>query len=128
MAEQDNFLTEAVELPPELKARLETLASSIRYDKITVSFSIGGRDIEGRKRDAFYSAGISKAGDLGYTETEASIVHSLVSKHVLSCTFLDAVRRGIMTPSEASSELKILSQSYDDRIARLLLKDANRGQ
>jgi hypothetical protein len=127
MTEQDGLLAETVDLPPELKTRLETIASSIRYDKITVSFSIGGRDMEGRKRDAFYSASTSKVSEPGYTETEACIVHSLVSKHVLSCTFLDAVRRGIMTPSEATNELKILSQSYDDRIARLLLKDASRG-
>lgn len=123
----DVFSTELADLPPELKSRLESLASTVRFDKIVVSFSIGGRDVEGRKKDTFYSAGVSKADGAGYTEIEAAIVHSMVSKHVLTCTYLDAARRGIISSSEAAGELRVLCQSYDDRIAKLLIKEASRG-
>ena len=119
------------------RERLQTLASSLSYDKLTVSFSIEDRDANGRKKSCFYCVTASRGHDVdpmaqpdgvintsvGYTESDARLAHCLLSKHVIAATYSDAVRRGLMPLKAAKEEMQAILKAYDDRIAALLEKD-----
>lgn len=99
-------------------------------DKVIVSFSIEGRNLNG-KRTAFYSASSLRAhGADGepqvYTESEAKVVACLLSKHVVGITYGDAVRRRILIPAVARDELIAILRAYDDRLVALLGNDGPR--
>jgi hypothetical protein len=121
-------------LPPELKARLRGLSDTMQIDKITVSFSIEERGLNGRKESAFYSVTASRGtgaevnqlsemkehSPAGYTPAEAKVARLLLGKHVVASVYDDAVRRGMMKASTAKEEvLRILGQ-YDYGIAKLM--------
>ena len=107
-------------MSPEAKARLEKLESEIRYDKLTISFSIEDRDPSGRKKSAFYAATTSRSGSEGWEAKDTQIIRSLVSKHVVRSTYIDAVRRGILGGKQAAEEVKSILDSYDADIAKIL--------
>ena len=122
-------------LTVEQRERLQTLASSLSYDKLTVSFSIEDRDANGRKKSCFYCVTASRGQDpaaqpedrtsvgVGYTESDARLAHCLLSKHVISATYSDAVRRGLMPLNAAKDEMHAILKAYDDRLATLLQKE-----
>jgi len=110
------------DLEPQLKARLDKLVSEIRFEKMTVSFSLGGRDGSSRKRDLLYSVTTVAPQETGYTEIEARLVHDIVSKHVVSMAYVDAVHRGVIDSDEAASELREILTNYDNRISKTLEK------
>ena len=127
-------------LTPTQRERLQALASSVSFDKITVSFSIEDRDVNGRKKSAFYSVTGSRGhgaemsqladspgGSAGYTEADARLVHCILSKHVVSATYSDAVRRGIIHADSARAELKTILRAYDSRMLLLLNKESPNG-
>ena len=106
------------------KTRLQKLESEIRYDKLTVSFSIEDRDASGRKKSAFYSVsssrGTSEGQAPGWDSKEAQVIRCLVSKHVVRSTYLDAARRGIIGGKAAAEEAKSILDGYDADIAKFL--------
>lgn len=127
-------------LTPEQRQRLRNIASSVSFDKITVSFSIEDRDANNRKKSAFYSvtasrghgAEINQMGSdpgvaVGFTEDDAKVVHLLLSKHAVAATYVDAVRRGIVAASTAREEMQAILRGYDERLAALLTKKDGNG-
>ena len=125
-------------LTAEQRSHLTDLASSMRYDKITASFSIEGRDMSGNKKSAFYCVTASRGhggevsalgddpgGSVGYSEQDACIAHCLLSKHVVAETYLDAVRRGVMSGATAREELAPMIRGYDERIVKLVQDKGN---
>jgi len=112
-------------LSPEQKAKLQALTAEISYDKLTVSFSVEGRDFNGNKRSAFFSLGCSrKPGEdsqaPGFSQDEMRLVRCVVSKQVVSTVYDDAVKRGIMPRGQASEELRPIVEAYDNHILKLL--------
>ena len=120
------------QLSPDLKTRLRNLSSEIRLDKITVSYSVDDRDSRGRRKSAFYSVTASRGHGAEvqefhqdgpgtqFTFEEARVVRCLVSKHVVSSVYNDAVQRGIMSSNEARDEAKAILVGYDNQIVRAL--------
>lgn len=123
-------------LPPELRARLDSLQSTISFDKLTVSFSIEERSAGG-KRSAFYSVTASRGHgaevdqlhettpSAGYTPEDARIVRCLLSKHVVGATYDDAAKRGILPKRQAAEEAKGILHAYDEAIVRLITPNGN---
>jgi hypothetical protein len=112
-------------LTPEQKARLQGLSSEISFDRLTVSFSLEGRDGNGFKRSSFFSLGCSRKTDEsakaeGFSQEEIRVVRCVVSKQVVSTVYDDAVKRGLMSRSQAGEELRPILESYDNHIVRLL--------
>lgn len=120
------------DLTPEQQALLANLRTEVRYDKITVSFSLEDRDGRGVKKSAFTSVTASRghgaevpqmaegSPGTGYSEMEAKVVHSLVAKHVVAETYGDAVRRRIMSSETANEELGAILRAYDNRIVKVI--------
>jgi len=121
------------QLTDEQKTRLRNLSSEIRLDKITVSYSVDDRDARGRRKSAFYSVTASRghgaevqefhqdSPGASFTVEEAKVVRCLVSKHVVSSVYNDAVQRGIMSSNEARDEAKAILAGYDAQIVRALV-------
>ena len=113
-------------LTPEQRARLQNLSADISFDRITVSFSLDEKDMNGRKRSAFYSLGCSrKATDetdspVGFNQEEIRLVRCVISKQVVATVYDDAVKRGMLNGSSAKDELRPILEAYDNQIARLL--------
>lgn len=116
------------ELTQVQRDRLQQLQSEIVYDRITVSFSIDGKDSRGHKRSAFYSVNVSRrgseaqSGQIGFAPDEERLVHATVSKRVVGTVYGDAVFRGILPPQEAREESKAILAAYDRYIAGLIKK------
>jgi hypothetical protein len=108
------------QLTPEQKARLESLETEIRFDKITVAYSIEDRDAEGRKKWSMYSPSVCREGGGGWTAREAQIVSVILSKHVIQTTYRDVAKRKIMRPAEAAEEAAAIIRGYDMNLANLL--------
>src|SRR5574343_608114 len=121
------------DLSPERREHLRSIVQSLRYEKLTVSYSIEGRDLSGNKKSAFYCVTASRghggetshlgteSGDsVAYDEFDAMIAHSLISKHVVAETYSDAVCRGIMTAASAKAEMLPILRGHDERIIKLL--------
>jgi hypothetical protein len=120
------------QLTEEQKTRLRQLSSEVRLDKITVSFSVDDRDARGRRKSAFYSVTASRghgaevqefhsdAPGAPFTVEDAKLVRCLVSKHVVSSVYSDAVQRGIMSANEAREEARAILAGYDNQIVRAL--------
>jgi len=123
-------------LPPEQRARLDTLQSSISFEKLTVSFSIEERSAGG-KRSAFYSVTAGRghgaevdqlqesAPSAGFAPEDVRIVRCLLSKHVVGATYDDAAKRGILSKKQATEEAKAILHAYDESIVRLLSSNGN---
>jgi hypothetical protein len=125
-------------LTPEQRDHLREVSKTLRYEKLTASFSIEGRDLNGNKKSAFYCVTASRghggevsllgtpAESVSYDELDARLAHCLLSKHVVSETYLDAVRRGIMSSATAREEMTPILRGYDERAVKLLQgKDSN---
>jgi hypothetical protein len=125
-------------LTPEQQARLDSLTSEIRLDKITVSFSIEDRAFGGKK-SAFVSQTASRgrgaemehmnddSPPANWTVEEAAIVHCVLSKQVVAATYRDAVHRRIISAETAREELPPIVHRYDDNIVRLMNKANSNG-
>ena len=109
-------------LTPENRKLLQKLEESISHEKVTVGFSIEGRDVKGRKRWASYTTTVSCRDEGGWSFSELQIVNCLVTKRVVSATCGAAFRRGLMTKGEALEEARALLRSYDANIVGLLGK------
>lgn len=123
------------DLSPEQKERHKRILSELSFDKLTVSFSIEDRDAQGRKKSAFYSvtasrgtgAEIATMGEdktpAGFRLEDVDIARALLCKHVVKATFEDALRRRIMSVSDAQEECRSILGSYDKYIASQLSKN-----
>jgi len=117
------------DLTEQQKKRLQRLRAEIQIDKITVSFSIEDRDLQGRKMSAFYASTASRGhvsteaqSDQGWSLEDTRIVSCVVSKEVVIATYRDAVRRHIMSSETAKRELAAILPGYDENIRKLLEK------
>lgn len=99
---------------------LDRLKSEISYDKLTVTFSMEGRDHNGIKKFSLFTTSVSKNTDGGWTPTEMPIIKTLVSKQVVTLTYRDALQRGVINGATFKEELSALRQKMDDDIARQL--------
>lgn len=108
------------QLTLEQRARLESLETDIRFDKITVAYSIEDRDADGRKKWTMYSPSVCREGGGGWTIREAQIVSLVLSKHVVQTTYRDVAKRKIMRPAEAAEEAAAIIRGYDTNLANLL--------
>ena len=102
------------------------------FDKLTVSFSIDDRGLNGRKKSAFYSVTASRGTGAevdqlheegraaGFAPEDVKIVRNLLCKHVVAAVFDDAVKRGLIDPKEAALEARTILASYDESIAKML--------
>jgi hypothetical protein len=120
-AEGDDFTG----LTAEQRARLDKIRSEICNEKLMVSFSIEGRDLNGVRKSAFYSLTASRQHDqgaesAGWDVSEAKVVHALLSQQVVAAVYGDAARRGILLPHSAEEEVRRVLGAYDKQIARLL--------
>ena len=120
------------DLTTEQKERLKRISSEVSFDKLTVSFSIEDRDASGRKKSAFYSvtasrgtgAEINTMGEdktpAGFSAEDVGVARALLCKHVVKATFDDAIRRRIVSVSDATDECRSIIGSYDKRLIHLL--------
>lgn len=120
------------DLTQEQRDRMKRIASEVSFDKLTVSFSIEDRDAGGRKKSAFYSvtasrgtgAEIATMGEdktpAGFSSEDVGIARALLCKHVVKATFDDAIRRRIVSASDAQDECRSIIGSYDKLIVNLL--------
>lgn len=107
----------------EQKERLRKLEAEMRFEKITVSFTIEDRDGAGRRKQTFYSASVTRNGDgppSGWTQQEAQIASCVLSRHVVLTTYRDALRRKILPREVVATELPGILAAYDDNIVNLM--------
>ena len=109
-----------LELTEEQKERLRRLETEISFDKLTASFSIEDRDAANRRKQVFYSASVSRKGPEGWTPQEVQVASCLLSKHVVTTTYRDALRRRVLTRDVVVAELAGILSAYDQNIARLM--------
>lgn len=120
-------------LTAKQKDRLTAVSGAILIDKITVSHSIEERSRDGRKTSAFYSVTASRGtgaevnqlsndhhAPAGFSPDDAKLARLLLGKHVVTATYDDAVKRGMMASSTAQEELRAVLTRYDNGIAKLL--------
>lgn len=110
-------------LTDEQKERLRRLETEIRFEKLTSSFMIEDRDGYGRRKQAFYSASVSRnTGDspVGWTQQEAQVASCLLSKHVVLTTYRDALRRKVLPRDVVNNELPGILAAYDQNLVNLL--------
>lgn len=112
------------DLPPECKAKLRNLVDNIEVDKVTVSFSIEGRDVNDRKKSAFNALSAHRKDVLegqGFTLQDAELVRCLLSKQVIKATYCDALDRRLLPNSPGvREELTAVLTAYDRRIVQIL--------
>jgi len=120
------------DIPQDQRDRLKRIQSEISFDKLTVSFSIEDRDASGRKKSAFYSvtasrgtgAEITTMGEdrtpAGFNAEDVGLARAMLCKHVVKATFDDAIRRRIVSASDAQDECRNILGSYDKLIVNLL--------
>lgn len=120
-------------LSEKQQARLKSVSGLLLIDKITVSHSIEERSRDGRKMSAFYSVTASRGTGAevnqlsndhhepsGFSPDDAKLARLLLGKHVVTATYDDAVKRGMMAASSAQEELRAVLTRYDNGIAKLL--------
>lgn len=113
--------------PVSDKSRFSNLLSTIRVDKVTVSFSIEDRDFNGRKKGAFVcltasrgAGGTESESPAGYTLEEARVVRLALSREVVKGTYDDAFRRGVIPKSQDTvSEVKSIVDGYDNILSKI---------
>lgn len=114
------------DLTEDQKNRLRALREEILIDKITVSFSIDGRDYEGRRKSAFYSVTSSRSsaegsGPSGWTLAEIRSVRALLSAHVVAATYDDAFRRQVLpVTTELKAERAGILEAYEKLLTSTL--------
>lgn len=109
---------------PDPGELLERLREEMVVDKVSVTYSVEGRDPEGLKKFSLTSMSVSKDGGGGWTEQEAAIVKALLTKQVVSETYRDAFIRGAISKSTLQSEVKRLNETTDKRVQKLVGNDA----
>jgi hypothetical protein len=111
------------------KQRLGNLTTEIVFDKITVSYLIEARGESFAKKAAFYSATISRkpdelcpapTTDSRWSIDDLQIVRSVLCKHVIAACYSDAVKRRMMTSTQAREEVTPILAAYDMQIAKNL--------
>jgi hypothetical protein len=119
-------------LTVQQRARLTKLSSEISFCRLTVSFSIEDRDVNNRKKSAFYSVTASRgtgaeinqmhegAQSVGFAHEDVKIVRHLLCKHVVAAVYDDASKRGLMSQREAVVEAQAILGAHDEAIAKLL--------
>lgn len=120
--------------PPSVsgKSRFSNLLSTIRVDKVTVSFSIEDRDFSGRKKGAFVCltasrgaggtelSGTESESPTGYTLEEARVVRLALSREVVKGTYDDAFRRGVIPKNQDTvAEVKSIVDGYDGILSKI---------
>jgi hypothetical protein len=111
-------------LGPDAAQRLQGLTSEISYEKVTVSFSLDGRDANGLKRNAFYSLTVGRreyeGAAKGFTADELRVLRCILSKQVVSTVYDDAVKRLLLPGNVAKDELTVILERYDNQLVKLL--------
>ena len=115
-------------LTEEQRERLRRLESELRYEKLTVSFSIEDRDGAGRRKQTFYSASVTRNGDallphglsVGWSPSEAQIASCLLSRQVVLMTYRDALRRKVLPREIVNAELPGILAAYDQNLVNLM--------
>lgn len=122
MSDEKKSLLE--QLGPEAALRLQNLTSEISYEKVTVSFSLDGRDADGLKRNAFYSLTVGRreyeGAPKGFTADELRVLRCILSKQVVATVYDDAVKRLLLPGPLAKEELKGILDRYDAQLVKLL--------
>lgn len=116
------------ELTPEVKKRLESFASTILVDKITVSFSIEDRNADGQKKSVFLSVNAVCDPDVkgGYSLQETALARVILSRHVVSMVYEDAFfRRVLPNTEELRKERDTILSNYSKRAKALALAIAS---
>ena len=98
---------------------LSRLESEISYEKISVTFSLEGRDINGIKRFCLNTLTVGKRGGEGWSGKEAIIVKTLVAKRLVRETYRDAVSRGAITSDCFKEEAPGILRGLDQRLEKL---------
>jgi hypothetical protein len=118
------------------RERLKRLSGEIQFDKLTVSFSIEDRDVNNRKKSAFYSVTASRGAGAeipqmhettqaaGFAPEDVKIVRHLLCKHVVAAVYDDASKRNLMSQRDAVVEAQAILGAHDEAIARLLQTQA----
>lgn len=104
---------------------IERLRGEMVVDKVSVTYSLEGRDPEGVKKFSLTSMAVSKGGGGGWSEREAAIVKALLTKQVVSETYRDALIRGAVSRSLAQADIARLNETTDKRIQKLMNSDAD---
>lgn len=110
-------------LTEEQKDRLRKLESELRFDKLTVSFSIEDRDGAGRRKQTFFSASVSRNDGKqtlsGWTQQEVQLVSCMLSRQVVLTTYRDALRRKVLPREVVQTELPGILAAYDHNLMSL---------
>lgn len=118
-------------LTEEQKDRLRKLEAEIRYEKVTVSFSLEDRDGAGRRKQTFYSASVSRNGPdspaQGWTQQEVRVASCLLSRHVVMTTYGDALRRRVLPKEVVATELPGILAAYDEKLVKLMSNGEDEG-
>ncbi len=111
-------------LDPKLKERLETFASSILVDKITVSFSVEDRNAEGQKKSVFMSLNAMCDPNLGpgYSVQEMDLARVILGRRLVHMVYEDAFLRRVLPHNEAyRTERDTILELYSKK-AQILMK------
>lgn len=100
----------------DLLARLE---SEISYEKISVTFSMEGRDSFGIKRFCLNTFTVGKKDGGGWDAKEATIVKTIVSKKLVSETYRDAVSRGVISNDLFKEQAPEILRGLTQRLEKL---------
>lgn len=88
------------------------------------------RDGAGRRKQAFYSASVSRNGDgpvAGWSLQEARLASCLLSRHVVETTYRDALKRRVLPKEVVATELPGILEAYDTNIVSLMANGADEG-
>lgn len=100
---------------------LERLKSEIAYDKLTLSFSLESKGLDGVRRFSSFSASVVCSSPKGgWTPAEMPLVKALASKQVVAQTYLDALHRKVITRETYVRELKEILGAMDAYVSKTL--------
>lgn len=104
-------------LSPEGKAKLAALGEDIQYDKITTSFTLEGHGPDGSRRVASVSLSASRRGGPGFSKADMKLVRLMVGRAAVAATYDEAVRRGVLTQTQANEQATATILKYDEALA-----------
>lgn len=99
---------------------LERLKAEIAYDKVTLSFSIEGRDHHGLKKYSCTTLSFGRAGGGTWTPGEMLLAKTLASKQLVATTYKDALLRGAVSATTYKHELPQTIEKLNKQIQVLL--------
>ena len=97
---------------------LKKLKNEIGYEKLTVSFSLEGRDSHGVKKFSLFTVSVGKQEGGAWSPGEMPIIKALISRQVVATTYKDALQRGAISKALYKDELPVILKGLDDDIER----------